>query len=345
MPEDSAITSSEFAEAGDDSRPANASADRLAVDPLAADFSAPIQQQQLAAGPRVVWDKPPLPGRVGLALGGGAARGAAHIGVLEVLAEYKIPIHCVVGTSAGAIVGGLFAAGIDPARMTAAATGLRWSHISTLSLPSVHMDSLRRGALSLASMSMPLGILDLDRLVDFLDEILGAQTQFTHLSVPFAAIATDIASGEMIVMNDGAVSTAIRASCAIPGIFTPIRRNGRLLIDGGAVNNLPVTVAFQMGAEYVIAVDLLPWEQDHPKEPDNIVELSLMALYSLMRATQRGSQRAHLTLQPAVAHLPLTDLSAAAELIAAGRAATEAAMPEILRALGRPAPDLPVSPI
>lgn len=285
--------------------------------------------------PPIVWDKPPVPRHVGLALGGGAARGAAHIGVLEVLREHAIPIHCVVGTSAGAVAGGLFAAGVEPAQMADAMQGLRWGHISSLSFPTVHLESLRRGALNLAAMALPLGILDLDRLMDFLGEILGSDLHFSQLPIPFAAIATDIASGEMVVMNDGPVAPAIRASCAIPGIFTPIRRNGRLLIDGGAVNNLPVTVARLLGAEYVIAVDLLPWDHAHPKEPGNIVELSLMALYSLVRATQMESPRANLTLQPAISHIRLMDMGAAPELIEAGRAAAEAAMPQILQALGR----------
>jgi NTE family protein len=182
---------------------------------------------------------------------------------------------------------------------------------------------------------MPLGILDLDRLMDFLNELLGERMTFDKLPIPFAAIATDIAGGQMVVMNDGEIAPAIRASCAVPGIFTPIRRRGRLLIDGGAVNNLPVSIARQLGAEYVIAVDLLPRELNDPKEPTNIVELSLMSLYALVRATQSDGQAAHLTIQPEIAHIRLMDLGAAPELIAAGRIAAQAAIPQLLRVLGR----------
>lgn len=295
----------------------------------------PKPTEQTATDESVIWDKPPVPRHVGLALGGGAARGAAHIGVLEVLSRYDIPIHCIVGTSAGAIAGGLYAAGMSPEDMATAVVDLRWSQITSLSLPSVHLSSLRVGSVNLAAMSMPLGILDLDRLTEFLVQMLGPRQLFEQLHIPFAAIGTDIAGGRMVVMNDGEVATAIRASCAIPGIFTPYRRNGCLLIDGGAINNLPVSVAHQLGADYVIAVDLLPWERDTPKEPSNIIELSLMSLYSLMRATQSDGPQAHLTIRPDVGHVRLMDLGAAPELIEAGRAATESAIPELLRVLGR----------
>lgn len=306
------------------------SPNRITANNVAGTFPDPIADS-------VVWDKPPLPRQVGLALGGGAARGVAHIGVLQVLEEHEIPLHCIVGTSAGAVVGGLYAAGIDPAQLQAHALELSWSQISSLSLPSVHLGSLRLGSINLAAMSMPLGILDLDRLVEYLEEMLGDRQTFDRLPIPFAAIATDISGGQMVVMNDGQLAPAIRASCAIPGIFTPVHRNGRLLIDGGAVNNLPVSVARQMGAGYVIAVDLLPWDRDTPKEPTNIIELSLMSLYALVRSTQSDSPRANITIQPDIAHIRLMDLGAAPELIEAGRAAAEAALPQILNALGRAA--------
>lgn len=289
--------------------------------------------QQSVPGKRIpvvpiVWEKQPIPQRVGLALGGGAARGLAHIGVLEVLEEYRIPIHCIAGTSAGALVGGLCAAGVSATRMRTLAENLNWRTISSLSRPSLHLN-----ARTASVMGLPLGILDLDRLIGWIEQVLGGSLTFDDLSIPFAAIATDIVSGEMIVMNQGPIAPAIRASCSVPGVFTPCRREHRLLVDGGTVNNLPVAVVRQMGADYVISVDLLPAPQEQTREPRNMLEVAMVALYTLIRASQMERPMADCTIAPAIAHIGLADLGAGQELMAAGRAAAEALMPTILQDL------------
>ncbi len=126
-------------------------------------------------------------------------------------------------------------------------------------------------------MLAPLGLFDLDRLIEFVEHVLGGPVRFDQLNIPFAATATDVITGEMVVMNEGQLGPAIRASCSIPGIFTPYRRNGRLLVDGGAVSNLPTMVAQQLGAEYVIAVDLLPVVNEQSAAPGNLLEISMTA--------------------------------------------------------------------
>ncbi len=285
-------------------------------------MSYPIWQQV----PRpLVWDATPRPRHVGLALGGGAARGLAHIGVLEVLTEHSIPIDLVTGCSVGALVGALLAAGVSPQRMHTLTDELHWGTLSTFSLY-----TMKLGELNLLTLKgLPLGLLDLDRMVEWLDKLWGKRLRFEQLALPFAAIAADVVSGEMVAMNEGEVAPAVRASCSVPGIFTPYRRHGRLLVDGGVVDNLPVQAARAMGAEYVIAVDLLPAPSPQRREPENIMELSLMSLYTLMRANQEMGVEADCTIAPDVKDMGLTDLTAAKALIAAGRAAAEAALPQL----------------
>ncbi len=275
---------------------------------------------------RLIWEKPPLPQRIGLALGGGAARGAAHIGVLQALEVYGLRPSFIVGASAGALVGGLYAAGISPATLATLAHSLKWRDISSL--------PMTISWTTLAARTMPLGILDLDRLSDWIRNVLGADLYFADLQIPFAAIATDIANGQSIMLNEGSIASAIRASCSVPGIFTPVRRNGRLLVDGGASNNLPVSAVQQMGADYVIAVDLLPSVSSPVPEPKNILEVSITAIYALIRAAQVDISLANCMIEPKIGHISLADLTVVDELIAAGYAATIARIPEILAALG-----------
>lgn len=275
---------------------------------------------------RLVWEKPPRPQHIGLVLGGGAARGMAHIGVLEALEAHEVRPDFIVGASAGALVGGLYAAGLSTARMRTLAHQLKWWDISRLPM-NVSWSAL-------AALTAPLGILDLDRLNSWIRKVLGADPQFHELQIPFAAIATDIATGQSMMLNDGPIAPAIRASCSVPGIFTPVRRNGRLLVDGGASNNLPVSAVQQMGADYVIAVDLLSAVTSPTPEPKTIVEITITALYALIRAAQVDIPLAHCLIQPNVGHIGLADLAAMEELITAGYQATLQRMPEILAALG-----------
>jgi len=179
--------------------------------------------------------------KIGYALGGGAARGLAHIGVLKVLCENGISPDIIAGTSIGAIIGGLYAGGLAPIEIEQLVLGLDWKKL-----------------LYLMDMTLPLnGLLQGKRVVSLLKSILG-NTTFSQLRCDFACVATDIISGEQVVLRDGSLIEAVRASISIPGIFTPVAHNGRYLVDGGLVNTVPVSVCREMGAQYVIGVNVIP---------------------------------------------------------------------------------------
>ena len=279
----------------------------------------------LIADRKVVWDNPPRPQRLGLVLGGGAARGVAHVGVLQALEENGIYPAVIAGTSVGALVGGLYAAGVSSMRLATLVRDLKWLDLVSVRLPTVNWSDPAR--------TIPMGLVDLDKLMLWIEQVLGGEVDIQQLNIPYAAVATDLLTGEIVVMNEGRLAEAIRASCSVPGVFTPYRRNGRLLVDGVVVNNLPVSVAQDLGADYVIAVDLLPLVGDEQVEPRNVVELSMTALFMLARATQIEQELADILIAPAITHINLADLSAGEVLLEAGRRATETAMPRIQAAL------------
>lgn len=177
--------------------------------------------------------------KLGLALGSGAARGLAHIGVLQALAEAGWAPSVVAGTSAGALVGGLFAAG-KLAEFEAVVRGLDWKQAARFFL----------------EVSFPRsGLIEGTKITEFLAKLAGRR-RIQDLPVVFAAVAADISSGREVLLGEGDLVAAIRASIAVPGIFTPVKRRDDLLVDGGLVNPVPVNVCRVLGAEYVIAVDL-----------------------------------------------------------------------------------------
>ncbi len=187
--------------------------------------------------------------KIGLALGGGGARGIAHLGVWQRLQELGVPIHCVAGTSIGAIAGAIIAAGrVDEA--------LAWCMMSSWKkLPGLIFDRLSTKAL-----------LSGRRIEKKLREIIAAE-KFTDLSMPYAAVATDLNTGEAVVMDDGDLISAVRASMSIPGVFRPVEREGRVLVDGQLVNPVPVSVCRALGADAVIAVDVNPLDDPATAKP------------------------------------------------------------------------------
>lgn len=181
---------------------------------------------------------PPARLRIGLALGSGSARGLAHIGVLRALKEARIEVDVVAGTSMGAVIGAVFAAGkLDG--LTAKLLNLDWQSIVAL-LDPVFPRS---------------GLIDGQKIAEFVRAHVPS-ARIEDLLLPFAAVATDITNGEQVVATTGDLTEAVRASIAVPGIVIPVRSNGRVLVDGGLVNPVPVSVARAMGADLVIAVDL-----------------------------------------------------------------------------------------
>lgn len=183
---------------------------------------------------------PPRP-RLGLALGSGAARGLAHIGVLKVLEEACIPVDIISGTSMGAFIGAMYAAGVPVTQMEQVALEIDWRSMARLLDP-----------------VMPIsGLTDGGKLVAFMAELLPAR-DFKDLQQPLAVTATDIITGEAIIIKQGDLLEALRASLAFPGIFPPVRFGQRFLVDGGLCNPLPTDVVRNMGAEKIIGVCTIP---------------------------------------------------------------------------------------
>ena len=177
--------------------------------------------------------------KVGLVLGGGVARGIAHIGVLKVLHAYKVPIDYIVGTSSGGLVGAAYAAGMDVALIEQVALHIRWNDLLKF------------------NMFRPGFAISGEVIEDFVTKYIG-EKNFSDLKIPFAAVATEIQTGEAVVINDGKISKALAASCAFPGFFAPAEMGGKFLIDGGIAANVPVDIMRKLGADFVIASDVIP---------------------------------------------------------------------------------------
>ena len=208
--------------------------------------------------------------RTGLVLSGGGARGLAHIGVLKQLEAQNVPIHAIAGTSLGAVIGGLYAAGYSAAELEKIALDLDWQDAlsdnpSREDIPfrrkQDDRDFLVKQRLSFdrGRLSLPLGILQGQNLGLVLETLLVHTNDiddFDKLPIPFRAVATDIATGEAVIFKEGHLPLALRASSALPGFFAPVKVDNRLLVDGVLANNLPVDVARQMGVDRVIVVDI-----------------------------------------------------------------------------------------
>ena len=208
--------------------------------------------------------------RIGLVLGGGGARGAAHIGVLQELERQRIPIDAIAGTSMGAIVGGLYAAGKTPEDLETLVSTLDWAAALRDTPEREHLSFRRKldderypikaeiGVRD-GELALPMGLIEGQDLALILREQtidVSLVDDFDELPIPFRAVATDIESGEPHVMGDGDLAMAIRASMSVPAVFAPIVVDDRLLVDGGIVKNLPVDVMQDMGVDIIIAVDV-----------------------------------------------------------------------------------------
>jgi len=261
--------------------------------------------------------------KVGLALGSGAARGLAHIGVLEVLEKEGIPIDMIAGTSAGAAIGALYAQGKDASMIKGLALDLSWKRLA-----------------SLVDLALPrTGFIKGKKIKDLLALLIGGDIKFSELRIPFACVAADIITGEEVVINHGSVLDGIRASVSIPVIFTVVKWKGRYLVDGGLVNPVPVSVLRQMGADFIIAVNVIPAVRDRAqrvekiKEP-NIISVIMQSLYIASYLAVRSSlEGADIVIEPQMADITYGDFSRAEECILQGALATQGTIPEIKRQL------------
>jgi NTE family protein len=250
--------------------------------------------------------------RVGLALSGGAARGIAHVGVLRALVENDIPIDAIAGASAGALIGGCYAAGVSVERLEEMAATFRWRHTQRFSFS-------RLGLQSNAPMER------------FLRKFLPV-TRFEDTKIPFAAMVTDLRKGELIVMRDrGDLPFAIRASCCIPFIMAPVEDGeGRLLIDGGIVQNLPISHTRALGADVVIGVDVnLDGVRffERPRTALGVLAQTFMAVERIVSNQERAD--ADVLVVPKVGHIRWDQTRRSKDLVECGYQAGLEAIDEI----------------
>ena len=287
---------------------------------------------------------PPRP-KVGLALGGGGALGFAHIGVLRALEEQRIPIDFIAGTSMGSIIAGFYASGMSPDEMQTFLEGLDWDEVMSDETPRRELYFRRKQddqrylfemGLNFRGPKMGTGMAagqKFNNLLQLATLRSAAITNFDRLPIPFRAVATDLQSGTAHVLDHGNLATAMRASMAVPGAFTAVELDGRILVDGGIVDNLPVDVVKAMGADVVIAVDV-------GSDADRVDPASLKSLGGILSRTytiaQRPEQieqfkRADIGIQPKLADLSASDFARVSEFIPQGEEAARGKAEELSR--------------
>lgn len=234
---------------------------------------------------------------VGLALGGGAVLGAAHIGVIRAIGESDIRVNHIAGTSIGALVAALYAFNKDWKEMKEIASELNWIDISQLALSR-------------------FGLLSNDRLGDLIIEHIGDKN-IEDADIPLALIATDVVNGKKVVLQKGSVAEAVMASTSIPGIFKPVEIDGQMLIDGGVAENVPVKTVRDMSDDYVIGVDLN--SQHTYEKPENVLDVILNSFHFLMQKSDRlQTKGADLLIKPDLSGFNRSDMSQTDELVKQG---------------------------
>ena len=279
--------------------------------------------------------------RVGLVLSGGGARGTAHIGVLKVLEQMRVPVDAIAGTSMGAVVGGLYASGLSARDIEKIMTSINWQDAFRDRPPREDLDLRRKEEDATFLVKFPLGVrggrivlpkglIQGQKLTETLRRLslpVARLSNFDDLPTPFRAVATDLETGDGVVMGSGDLTSAMRASLSAPGVFAPVEREGRLLVDGGIADNVPVDVARAMGVDIVIVVDvgapLVP-----RKQLTNAGVISNQMLAILIQRNAR-EQLATLTtrdilIQPALGDASSFDFGSVPRVISAGETAARA---------------------
>lgn len=259
--------------------------------------------------------------KIGIALSGGGARGFAHVGVLRALAANGIYPDLIAGVSAGSFVGGAIAAGLSADEIVELGQKVSWFKIAGLSYSP-------RGLLSNAAMG------------PFIEKNFPV-TRFEDLKIPFAAVACDLATGAEVVFRDvGDIRFAIRASCAIPGVFVPLSDDaGRCLIDGGAATPMPTRAVRDLGADIVIAVDVLSCGSDFRSVPSTLVGTIVQsAMLMITAASKNQHSQADIVIEPEVAHIRPDEIARRDELIEIGEKAASKKIAEILKLVDQAPP-------
>jgi NTE family protein len=259
--------------------------------------------------------KPPLkPSKIALVLGAGASRGFAHIGVLKILESNNVPIHMIVGTSAGSFVGSLYAYGFNAYQLQKMSFAIEKGDIVDLTIP----DN---------------GFIKGDKLEEYINNLLN-NTPMEKLRIPFYAVATDIQNGQEVVFGKGNTGKAVRASCSIPGIFRPVKIDNKTYVDGGVVSPVAVNAARRYGADIVIAVDISSDIEDRP--PEGTIETilqSISIMYSKLSSIQLS--KADIVIRPKVGNIGSSDFSKRHEAVLEGEKAALEKLPEIKRLINK----------
>jgi NTE family protein len=250
------------------------------------------------------------PVRIGLALGGGAARGFAHVGVIAVLEEAGLKPQLVVGTSAGSLVAALYASGKTSAQLQQTALNMEEVAITDWMLP-IFGRGMFRG----------------DALARYVNDLVANRT-LENMAIPLGIVATDLNSGQAVLFQRGDTGTAVRASSAVPAVFLPVKISGREYVDGGLVSPVPVRFARQMGADIVVAVDISSPPENNPAGDTLQILLQTFAIMG-KSINQYELKDADVVVRPSLTGLKSADFSARQRAIDAGRAAMLAALPQL----------------
>lgn len=256
---------------------------------------------------------------VGLALGGGGARGLAHIGVLKVLEQEGIPVDRIAGISVGALIGALYAGGSSTEDLEQMAREIGWSSLTNYS------------RLSLLKLLVTQTLLSTERMETYLKKRMGDR-RFDELKIPFVCSATDLQTGERVVFREGEVAVAARASATIPGMFAPVPFRHRMLVDGGLVSNVPTDLVQSIGADLVIASDV---SSDFSSvETDNVLSMMTQALYIQGQQLKRSdARRANVVVTADLPDISPIDLTRTEECMDGGTRAARASIGDIKRML------------
>jgi NTE family protein len=278
----------------------------------------PITTTVIAPTPAVPGPAPsalrPKPATIAVVFGAGASKGFAHIGVLKVLEANKIPIHMVVGTSAGSVVGSLYAYGYDAFALQNLAMKIEKSDVVDMTIPNN-------------------GFIKGEKLEQFINRTV-KNTPIEKLKIRFYAVTTDVSTGNEFVCAIGNTGTAVRASCSIPGVFQPVRIGARTFVDGGVVSPVAVEAARRYGADVVIAIDISGGVAGAvPQSTMDTILQSIDIMYSKISAYQLS--KADIVIRPKVGGIGSTDLDKRHEAILEGEKAATEAMPAILKIMAK----------
>jgi NTE family protein len=266
------------------------------------------KSKEIQPTPPIEPPPPPKPAKIALVLGAGASKGFAHVGVIKILESNKIPIHMIVGTSVGSVVGSFYAFGYDAFQLQKLSFAVEKGEIVDLVLPEN-------------------GFIKGEKLEEFVNKTV-KNTPMEKLKIPFYAVAADIRSGQEVAFGRGNTGMAVRASCSIPGIFRPVKIGERVYVDGGVVSPVAVDVAKQFGADIVIAVDIsagADWTL-----PENTIE-TILRSYDIMYSKLASIQvcKADVVIKPKVAHVGSADFSKRHEAILEGERAAIETLPQV----------------